>query len=245
MQKAWFKDWFNSPYYHQLYINRDENEAAAFIDQLITHLHPQEGSRMLDVACGKGRHAVQLAGKGFDVSGIDLSEESITEALQFETDTLHFYRHDMRLPCWINYFDYAFNFFTSFGYFKSRREHDNAIRTIAQSIRHQGYFVMDYMNIHFTEGQITPTATKQIEGIVFNITKWFDDTHFYKKIIVQDAELDAPIEFTERVAKFSLADFNRMFAQQGLLIQEVYGDYSFSPYNAAHSPRLIMIAKKM
>jgi SAM-dependent methyltransferase len=244
MQKAWFKDWFNSPYYHQLYFNRDEREAAAFIDQLITHLHPPAASRMLDVACGKGRHSIQLASKGFDVTGIDLSEDSIAEALQYETDALHFYRHDMRLPFWINYFDYAFNFFTSFGYFKTQREHDNAIRTIAQSVKPQGYFVMDYLNAHFAEDHIVHQMEKEIDGINFIITKWFDETHFYKKIVVEDEALHEPMIFTEKVAKFSLGDFTEMFAYQGLQIQEIYGDYGFANYDVRKSPRLIMIAKK-
>jgi len=244
MQKARFNDWFNSPYYHQLYIKRDEQEAAAFINLLITHLHPAEGATMLDVACGKGLHSIQLAGKGFDVTGIDLSYESIEEALQIEHDTLHFYQHDMRQSFRINYYDYAFNLFTSFGYFKTKREHDNAIRSIAQSIKHQGYFVMDYLNVHFTEGQIEAATTKEIDGIVFNITKWVDDTHFYKKIVVEDAALEEAIEFTETVAKFSLDNFKEMFAQQGLVLQEVYGDYNLSKYDAQHSPRLIMIAVK-
>ena len=86
----WFKDWFNSPYYHQLYFNRDEKEAAAFIDKLISYLHPPPGSVMLDVACGKGRHSIHLAEKGFDITGIDLSEDSIKEALKSESDNLHF-----------------------------------------------------------------------------------------------------------------------------------------------------------
>ena len=134
MQDTWFKDWFNSPYYHKLYAHRDEMEAAGFIDKLIAHLQPAKGARMLDVACGKGRHSMQLAANGFDVTGIDLSKESIAYALQNESDHLHFYEHDMRLPFWINYFDVAFNFFTSFGYFNTQREHDNAIRTIATSL---------------------------------------------------------------------------------------------------------------
>jgi 2-polyprenyl-3-methyl-5-hydroxy-6-metoxy-1,4-benzoquinol methylase len=245
MQQAWFKDWFNTPYYHQLYFKRDEKEAAAFIDQLIDYLKPQPGSSMLDVACGKGRHSIQLASKGFDVTGIDLSEDSIAEALQYQTDTLHFYQHDMRLPSWINYFDYAFNFFTSFGYFKTRREHDNAIRTIAQSIKPGGFFVMDYLNTHFAEDHIIHQSEKEVDGINFIITKWFDETHFYKKIIVEDEALQEPLIFTERVAKFSLGDFTEMFAYQGLQIQEVFGDYNFSNYDVKKSSRLIMIAKKI
>ncbi len=245
MQQAWFKDWFNSPYYHQLYFNRDDREAAAFIDKLINYLKPPSGSTMLDVACGKGRHSIQLANKGFDVTGIDLSDDSINEALQSQTESLHFYKHDMRLPFWINYFDYAFNFFTSFGYFKTRREHDNAIRTIAQAIKKDGFFVMDFLNVHYAEDYLVHQSEKEIDGVNFIITKWFDETHFYKKIVVEDENLREPLIYTEKVAKFSLGDFTEMFAYQGLQIQEVFGDYNFGNYNVKKSPRMLMIAKKI
>ena len=78
--KAWFKDWFNSPYYHLLYQHRDENEAEQFIKTLIGYLQPAKGATMLDIACGKGRHSMALAEMGFDVTGNDLSEASISEA---------------------------------------------------------------------------------------------------------------------------------------------------------------------
>ena len=244
MQQPWFKDWFNSPYYHLLYFNRDAKEAAAFITRLIDDLKPLQGSKMLDVACGKGRHSLQLATKGFDVTGIDLSEESIEEALKFESDHLHFYQHDMRLPFRINYFDYAFNFFTSFGYFKTQREHDNAIRTIAGSLKKDGVFVMDYLNVHYAEDNTVHQSEKEIEDVNFIITKWYDEDFFYKKIVVEDENLEEPLIYTEKVAKFSLGDFTEMFAYQGLQIQEVYGDYNFGNYDIKKSPRLIMIAKK-
>lgn len=242
--RPWFEDWFNSPYYHQLYFNRDEAEASAFIDKLINHLNPKKGDRILDVACGKGRHSIFLAKKGFDVTGIDLSEYSIEEALKFEAENLHFYRHDMRLPFWINYFDYAFNFFTSFGYFKTNREHDNSVRTIAQSLKTGGCFVLDYLNVHYAEDHLVHQSEKEIDGINYFITKWFDETHFYKKIVVEDDALEEPLLYTEKVAKFSLGDFTEMFAYHGLQIQEVYGDYNFSNYDVKKSPRLIMIATK-
>lgn len=245
MQQTWFKDWFNSPYYHQLYFNRDDQEAAAFIDKLIIYLKPKPGSRMLDVACGKGRHSIHLAGKDFDVTGIDLSDDSINEALLSQTDTLHFYKHDMRLPFWINYFDYAFNFFTSFGYFNTRREHDNAIRTIAQSIKKDGIFVMDFLNVHYAEDHLVHQSEKEIDGINFIITKWFDETHFFKKITIEDESQEEPLTYTEKVAKFSLGDFTEMFAYQGLQIQEVFGDYDFGNYDVRKSPRMLMIAKKV
>ncbi|MBA2251016.1 MAG: class I SAM-dependent methyltransferase [Chitinophagaceae bacterium] len=242
---VWFKDWFNSPYYHQLYFQRDEKEAAAFIDKLIEHLKPPPAARMLDVACGKGRHSIRLANKGYDVTGIDLAEDSIRDAKEHETERLHFFLHDMRLPFWINYFDFAFNFFTSFGYFKTRREHDNSIRTIAQSIKPNGIFVLDYLNVHYAEDHLVHTADKEIEGVNYYITKWLDESYFYKKIVVEDDELEEPIEYVEKVAKFSLGDFTDMFSFQGLQIQEVFGDYQFNDYHIKKSPRMILIAKKI
>ncbi|MEJ7671456.1 MAG: class I SAM-dependent methyltransferase [Chitinophagaceae bacterium] len=200
---------------------------------------------MLDVACGKGRHSIQLAEKTLTVTGIDLSEDSIREAKEEESENLEFFVHDMRLPFRINYFDYAFNFFTSFGYFKTRREHDNAIRTIAQSIKPNGVFVMDYLNVHYAEDHLVHKSEKEIEDVNYYITKWFDEDHFYKKIVVEDENLEEPLEYTEKVAKFSLGDFTEMFAYQGLQIQEVFGDYMFSNYDVKKSPRMIMIAKKM
>jgi SAM-dependent methyltransferase len=241
----WFKDWFNSPYYHQLYFQRDEKEAAAFIHLLLDHLEPSVAARMLDVACGRGRHSKILSAKGFDVSGIDISAESIDFAKQFETEKLHFFRHDMRLPFWINYFDYAFNFFTSFGYFRTEREHYNAIRTISHSLKPKGSFVLDYLNVHYAEEHLVHRFDKEIDGVNYFITKWFDETHFYKKIIVEDDRLHEPLEYTEKVAKFSLGDFNDMLSFYQLQVQEVFGDYQLGPYDVSKSPRLIMIASKV
>src|SRR5882762_9044446 len=73
----WYREWFDSPYYHKLYFERNEAEAAAFIHLLLTFLDPPPEARMLDVACGRGRHARILAAQGFDVTGIDLSGNSI------------------------------------------------------------------------------------------------------------------------------------------------------------------------
>jgi SAM-dependent methyltransferase len=240
----WFKEWFNSPYYHKLYIDRDEREAADFIERLVNHLNPPPHSLMLDAGCGRGRHARILAEKGFDVTGIDLAPRNISYALQFENDHLHFYEHDIRMPFWINYFDYAFNFFTSFGYFETEREHNNTIRTISQSMKPGGVFVLDYLNMKYAEKHFEPDATKEIDGIVFHIRKWCDDTHFYKKIIVEDNHLKTSLQFVERVARFNLPDFEKLFALQGLKITEVFGDYAFDAYDIINSPRLLMVAKK-
>ena len=223
--KSWYNDWFNSPFYHKLYFERDDKEAETFIHQLIKHLQPAEGCRMLDVACGKGRHSKILAALGFDVTGIDLAPASIAWAKQWENEGLHFFVHDMRLPFYSNYFDYAFNFFTSFGYFKTRREHDAAIRTIANSLKPGGFLVIDYLNVHYAEEHLVHNEIKEINGTIYEIHRWDDDTHFYKRITITDPALLKPAEHTEKVAKFSLGDFTDMLGYQGLQVQEVFGDY--------------------
>ena len=139
----WFKEWFDSPYYYQLYANRDENEAAALIDRLLDLLQPPPGSTMLDVACGRGRHAGILAKHGFDVTGIDLAPSAIAFARQFENEHLHFYLHDMRRTLCTNCFDYLFNFFTSlFWGEKAERNpwHSNTLEWTAPSPPGHGNF---------------------------------------------------------------------------------------------------------
>ena len=243
-EKTWYKEWFNSPFYHKLYFERDEEEAKAFICEMIEHLQPAPRSRMLDVACGRGRHSKILASLGFMVTGIDISPDSIAAAKQFETDNLDFFIHDMRLPFWGNYFDYAFNFFTSFGYFNTRREHDNSIRTIAQSIKPNGYFVLDYLNAHYAEDHLVHNEEKEITETVYKIVRWHDESHFYKKIEVNDSSLIHPFSCTEKVAKFSLGDFTDMLSFQNMQVKEVFGDYHFHKYDIQKTPRLIIIAGK-
>ncbi|HSC52826.1 MAG TPA: class I SAM-dependent methyltransferase [Phnomibacter sp.] len=241
----WFDEWFDTPYYHQLYFQRDEKEASGFIDLLIAHLQAAPNSTMLDVACGKGRHSYHLHELGHDVTGIDISVQSISEANESAEQGLQFFVHDMRQPFRINYFDYAFNFFTSFGYFNTRREHDAAIRTIAQSLKLDGILVIDYLNVHFAEDHFKHQFDIEMNGTNFHITKWMDEDHFYKKIEVERDEFTEPHVYTEKVAKFSLGDFTEMLAYQGLQIMEVFGDYQLGPYDVRTTPRMIMIAKKI
>jgi len=243
-EKSWYTDWFNSPFYHKLYFERGDQEAEAFIHQLIKHLQPPEDCHMLDVACGKGRHSKILAAMGFDVTGIDLSPDSIAWAKQSANEKLHFFIHDMRLPFYANYFDYAFNFFTSFGYFKTRREHDATLRSIAKSLNPGGTFVIDYLNVHYTEDHLVHNEVKEISGTQYEIHRWDDDSHFYKRITITDPALLKPLEYTEKVAKFTLGDFTDMLSYQGLQVQEVFGDYQFHDYDVRKTPRLIIITQK-
>lgn len=244
-QDEWFKHWFDSAFYHKLYANRDEREAAGFVDALLKELCPPAHSKMLDLGCGNGRHSKYLSSKEFSVTGIDLSASSIRTAKKHESSNLNFYRHDMRLPFGNSYFDYVFSFFTSFGYFNSSLEDDQVLSNISRSLKAGGMLVMDYLNIAYAEKRLVSAEENEIDGIVYKINRWTDEKHFYKKIVLTNTGSRYPIQFNEQVRKFRLDDFNQMFANHNLHLQQVYGDYQLGNYDKERSPRLIMIAQKM
>jgi SAM-dependent methyltransferase len=239
----WFASWFDSSHYHKLYAHRDEGEAARFLDALIARLQPGQGASVLDLGCGAGRHSKYLASKALEVTGMDLAAASIREAKKSEQSRLRFLRHDMRVPFGRNVFDYVFNFFTSFGYFDEPREHTAVVRNIATSLRDGGRLVLDYLNVRYAEARIIPEEVKEIAGVVYRLTRWTDADHFFKRIVIDDGATK-PLEYVERVAKFTLGDFERMFASHDLTIEEVRGDYRLGAYDVFHSPRMILVARK-
>lgn len=235
--------WNNTPYWPLL----DENKTAqeAFINQLTQYLQPLPNSALLEVVCGQGTNSALLAAKGLDVTGIDFSFSNIEAAKQQERDGLQFYQHDIRQPFWINYFDYAVNLFTHFGYFRTRREHEAGIRTISQSLNAKGTLLIDYLNVHYAEDQLEAEKELDIDGYHFHISQWMDEDNFYKKIAVNHPLFAAPETFTQQTAKFSLGDFTDMLAYQGMQIREVFGDYNLGSYHVRKTPRMIMLAQKV
>ncbi len=239
----WYKNWFGSPFYKILYQNRDDYEAQEFVETLLAYLQPPPDSAMLDIACGEGRFAKQLAEHGFDVTGIDISHESIETAKAYETDNLQFFVQDMRLPFYINYFDYAFNFFTSFGYFAHDRDHILAAKSFAASLKKNGLLVIDYFNCEQVMANLVPEETVQRGSYIFKITRKSERNHIVKEISFIDAD-KKPRKYTESVAAFSLADFIKMFKQADMSLVGTFGDYQLNSYHPLDSPRLIMIFKK-
>lgn len=239
----WFESWFGSPYYKILYQNRDELEAQAFVEKLLEHLQPLPGSSMLDIACGEGRFAVQLAEHGFDVVGIDLSHQSIEKAKAYEDDRLQFFVHDMRFPFYINYFDYAFNFFTSFGYFAHDRDHMMAAKSFAAALKKNGLLVIDYLNKEQVMNGLIPEEIVHRGSYSFHITRRLERNHIIKEIGFTDAD-NKRRHYTESVAAFTLADFIQMFKQAKLTLVGTFGDYQLNSYHPLDSPRMIMIFKK-
>lgn len=242
MQKNWFQSWFNSPYYHLLYRSRNNTEAEFFIDNLCAFLKPPLNAKIIDIACGKGRHAIYLNKKGFDVIGTDLSYASIRFAKKFENNTLQFFVQDMRNLFYINYFDFAFNLFTSFGYFDKDADHINALKSFRKSLNKNGLLVLDYLNAEKIAQHLIPEEVKQIEDITFYIKRNIADGKIIKNINFTAQQKN--YAFTEQVKDFRLADFKRLFNAAGLEISHTFGDYNLNPFVATQSDRLIFICKK-
>ena len=241
MSAKWYQKWFDSPYYHILYHQRNDAEAEFFIDKLCNYLHPHPEAKMLDIACGKGRHSVYLNKKGYDVTGIDLSYSSIKYARQFENDKLHFFEHDMRNLLYINYFDVAFNLFTSFGYFDTEKDNVNALKAFRKSINNKGTLVLDYFNSEKIVHNLIETEVKSIEGIDFHIKKQVIDGHIQKTIEFKHGR---KYKFQEEVQAFTFSDFERLFKLSGFKINAYFGSYSLEDFEEKHSDRLIFICSK-
>lgn len=242
MKKEWFERWFDSPYYHTLYKNRDEQEARNALDNLLKALDLTAGARILDLACGKGRHSRYLSEKGFDVTGLDISSSSIVFARQFEHERLAFYQHDMRLPFRVNYFDAVMNMFTSFGYFKTDRDHLLTLKNVQKGLKPGGLFLLDYFNSAWIVENLVRSEIKMVDGIEFRLERSIRGGHVFKT--VEFTAEDRQFHFRERVRLFTLADFQALFATARMKIIRLYGGYDLSDFDVWHSKRLIIIAQK-
>jgi len=238
----WFADWFDSEYYHLLYAHRDETEARRFLEDLVAKLTPSSDAVMLDLACGKGRHTRTLAAMGYRVIGVDLSPSSILHAQQFETEKLQFFTHDMRLTFRPEYFDYIFNFFTSFGYFEHDDDHAKAIDSIAQSLKANGVFLIDYLNSPRVASQLVFHNELTRDGVHFDMRRALLGGYFVKDITITDGE--TVMSHQERVRAFELEDLTLMITDAGMVIEAVYGDYDLSSYQETTSARMIIQARK-
>lgn len=243
-QKEWFEEWFDSPYYPLLYKHRTAAEAEAFVTKLMHYLDIPATAVVADVACGQGRYAKQLSKYASKVIGFDLSAPRIAIAKEkYENDKVQFYVHDMRTPMHVNYFDYMFNFFTSFGYFNTFRDHKNAAQSLANALKPGGLLVVDYFNSYITKANLVAKEQKVEDGITFDIERFVENGKIVKSIQFEDRDGHFQAHY-ERVSDVSLEDFKNLFESVGLTLTTTFGDYDLNAFEMTASPRLIMIFKK-
>jgi len=241
--KEWFGEWFNSPYYHILYRDRDYKEAQKFIDKVVDYFQLSAEDKILDLACGKGRHSIYLNEKGFNVVGVDLSEQNVNYANQYANIRLQFAKHDMREVFREGAFDYVLNMFTSFGYFDAQKENQAAISAIEKGLKPGGSLLLDFLNPYKVVNNLVPEEVKTIDGIEFHITKHLSiDNYIVKDIRFEDQ--GKPHHHQERVKAIRRLEFLNFFESAGLDVLEVFGDYQLNPYDCDVSDRMIFIVNK-
>lgn len=240
-KKHWFESWFDSEYYHKLYAHRDEAEAEMFIARLLGFLNLPKGVRVIDMACGKGRHAQCMAELGLDVLGIDLSSNNIAEAKKIEGVNLQFEVQDMRQlksksPCAA-----VLNLFTSFGYFDNTTDNLKTLKQVNKALEECGVLVIDYLNAEKLTADLISFEEKYSENILFKINRRIEGGVIYKHISFEDDGKSHLYE--ERVQAITLSDFGSLLNQAGFAIIHTFGDYRLNPFQK-DSERLIIIAKK-
>ena len=241
MGRDWYSSWFDTSYYHILYKDRDYSEAELFIDNLIEYLNPPLESKILDLACGKGRHSIYLSKKGYIVSGCDLSSNSINEASKYRSNRLSFFKHDMRNRLNENY-HLILNLFTSFGYFEDTDDNYKILQSVYNALPQNGFFVLDYLNANKVVSSLLPSEKKVVDGITFNIQKEVD--HGFIKKLISFKDKGEAFQYQEKVQLLTLSNFNTMFHKVGMKIEKTFGSYNLNDFDENNSDRLIIVAKK-
>ncbi len=243
---AWFETWFDTPYYHILYKDRDFAEAENFITLLINYLNISKDSKIIDLACGKGRHSVFLNKMGYQVLGLDLSHQSIEHNKQFENSGLKFEVHDMRNEIYPRISSEkvaaVFNLFTSFGYFADENDDKKVFQSISNVLVENGYFVLDFLNAKWVENTLNKEETTTKEGIDFTIRKKIENQHIIKDINFSDQGKD--YHFFEKVKLHTLEEISNYAEEFGFERVQIFGDYHLNEFDVENSPRCINVFKK-
>ena len=234
----WFSSWFDTPYYHTLYKDRGYEEAQQFMKNLTAFLELEPGSRILDLACGKGRHSIFLNKLGYDVTGVDLSARSIEYAKKYENESLHFKVQCMCKPL-PEKFDAVFNLFTSFGYFERDEDNFRTIASIKEELSSNGYGVIDFMNVNKVIANLVPQEVKTVKDIEFHLTRTHKNGHILKNIQFENE--GTFYNFTERVKSLTLEDFEEYFSRAGINLLHTFGNYKLEAFNKVSSDRLILV----
>lgn len=239
----WYKDWFNSKYYHILYKDRNDYEANNFIKNIVSNLQVKNSSRVLDLACGKGRHSVQLKKYYTQVVGVDLSEESIRYAISnYANEKLDFFVADMRTYNSEIKYDAIFNLFTSFGYFSDTDDNIKVLSSCNKLLSNKGILVIDFLNAAKVKNTFIKTEEKIIDNINFKIRRKIENDCIIKNISfnVENKEFS----FNERVQLITRELFFELLKKTDFEIKNIFGSYDLDPYEDQSSDRLIIVAQK-
>ncbi len=244
---SWFEEWFDSPLYEKIYADRNQEEAAQLATLIENRIPSSDFSELLDLGCGRGRHSITLSKRGYHVTGVDLSEEAIKKARRIASDEnltdIRFLIGDMRDPI-DRTFDAVLNLFTTFGYFLDDAENVDVLKNVNRMLKTDGLFLQDYLNSEQVKSNLVPSESGEYGNMQYEIERKVEENMVFKTIRFSGAELDQPLEFTERVKLYDLDWFEKELDQSGLKLLTLFGDYKGAPFLEKESPRLIMLSQK-
>lgn len=244
-ETAWYHRWFGADYL-QLYQHRSPEEAAETVTWLIDAVDLKPPAKVLDLACGNGRHGHELIRRGFETYGLDLSWPLLREAKLPGLETgMRRVRGDMRyLPFKKESFTLILSLFTSFGYFRSEEEDRRVLNEVARLLVGEGIYVLDFLNAPLIRNRIVPSEEVSVNGQKVTILRWLDgpNERVEKRILIHESE-GAFREYRESVRLYSQKKLQEMLRTVGIRVRSTFGDYKDSTYRT-DSPRLIMIGCK-
>jgi len=238
----WFEQWFGEEY-HALYPHRDDEDARRAVALIRSVVSWRPGDRILDLACGPGRHAAELERLGGQVIGFDLSRAMLRRAR--ERTRARLVRGDMRaLPFRNGSFALAVNLFTSFGYFLDDDEHRLVVRQVAAALAPGGHFVLDYLNAE--QVRRTVQLSEQAKGR----TERRSGPRVRRSIgpdgrfVIKEIELRGRARsFQERVRLYGADDLTALCTDAGLRVLAQFGDYDAGA-PGPNAPRVILVAER-
>ena len=242
----WFEEWFDSPLYEKLYADRDEKEAEQLIEFLEETLLSKQYHSILDLGCGRGRHSHNLAKRGYEVTGVDLSPAAIQTAKEKAEElglrNVHFKVRDMRNPL-PQQFDAIVNLFTTFGYFNNDDENASVLDSVTSMLKKEGLFVLDYLNAEKVRQTFVPEEEGEFQDVRYEIKRYIKNGAIHKDIAFAGDKLDKPKVYWERVKLYGLDWFQEEMQKRNLEIINVNGDYFGSDFDPDNSPRLLITSK--
>ncbi|HRE42070.1 MAG TPA: class I SAM-dependent methyltransferase [Ignavibacteria bacterium] len=245
----WFKVWFSSKFYLELYRHRNEEDARNLINLIQRNIKFNSGEKALDICCGAGRHSLELARRGCEVTGFDLSDYLIKEArknLQKSPEKnlkAKFLIKDMRNFNFKNSFDLAVNLFTSFGYFENEYENIKVIKNVSSSLKRGGYFVFDHINKNNLQKNIIPFSRNKYGNSIMIQKREISGNYVIKNITIKNGTKRN--DYQEKLRLYSEKELNEIFSNAGLKIYKKFGDYFGNNYSEKNSPRMILFSKKL
>ncbi len=242
---TWYKDWFNSEDYLLVYKHRDSVEAEILVNLIQKNLNLLNSSRVLDMACGSGRHSIAFAQKGFNVTAVDLSERLIYEAKKNANQanvTVDFVQADIRdLRCDAN-FDLVVNLFTSFGYFETDEENFFVIQKAYDLIKSGGYFVLDYLNKNYLKKNLVPSSVFSENGTTVEQKRTIINNRVEKNITIKKGDLTS--HYYESVRLYDYSELISILEKTGFRVVKTFGDFDGNIFEQNSSTRLIIFAQK-